>query len=150
MEDGFSFDTRELEQFEKDLLSLAKEQLPKESKKFLKKNAGKLTTVNKNTFKSSGAAAGSGVTEAEILKKFKAGKVYEYNGDLSCRAYASHPLVHLMDLGFIHKGGFKIKSGAEVWVPGYHFMKGAQKNFQDIYYKNTQKFIDDMIEKGLR
>ena len=144
---GFGFDTHEFEQYEKELLSLAKTKLPKESKKFLKKSATKLTKANKNSFKSSNAAAGSGATEAEMLKRFKAGKVYKYNGDLTCRAYSSHPLAHLLDLGFIHKGGFKVKSGAEKFIPGYHFMDKAKGSFETIYYTDTQNFISDMLDK---
>jgi len=146
---AYGFDTHELEQYEKDLLSLATTKIPKESKKFLKKSATKLTKVNKNTFKSSNAAAGSGTTEAEMLKRFKAGKVYKYNGDLSCRAYSSHPLTHLLDLGFIHKGGFgKSKTGTETWIPGYHFMEKSKDSFEGEYETDIQNFIDDTLNNN--
>ena len=147
MAEGFSFDTGELDKYAKELMGFANDKLPKESKKYLKKGAGKLTTVNKNAFKSSNAAAGSGATEAEMLKRFKAGKVYKYNGDLSCRAYAGHPLAHLLDLGFIYKaGGFKIKNGKEKFIPGYHFMAKASQKYESTYYTDTQNFINDMIK----
>jgi len=142
----YGFDTRELDKYAKDMMSFANDKLPKESKKYLKKSAGKLSTVNKNTFKSSGAAAGSGFTENEMVKRFKAGKTYKYNGNLSCRAYAGHPLAHLSDLGFIHKGGFKIKDGPEKFIPGYHFMAKASQKYESTYYTDTQNFINDMIK----
>lgn len=145
MPDGF--DLSELEQFEKDLLSLATEKVPKESKKFLKKEATKLTKVNKNTYKSKGIGE-TGITEKEILSKFKAGKVYKYEGDLSCRAYNSHPLSHLLNDGFIHKGG-KDKKGKETWIPGYKFMEDASNSFEKQYFEDTEEFIDELIEKGL-
>ena len=148
------FDTHELEEFERDLLSIASTKMPRESKKFLKKSATKLTKVNKNTFKSSGAAAGSGATEDEMLKRFKAGKVYKYNGDLNCRAYSGHPLTHLLDLGFIHKGGRGkkgvkgSKTGDETWVEGYHFMEKSKDSFDDRHYMDTQNFIEDMLRNN--
>jgi len=89
------FDTRELDEFSRDLLGLATTSLPRETKKMLKKEATKLSKVQKNVFKSSGIGD-TGITEKEVLKKMKAGKVYKYNGDLSCRAYCSHPLGHLL------------------------------------------------------
>ena len=148
MADGF--DIKQLEKYERDLLSLAQKQLPKESKKFLKKSAGKLTTVNKDAFKSSNAAAGSGFTEDEMVKRFKAGKIYKYGGDLSCRAYSGHPLTHLLDKGFMYKGGgFKIKNGKEKWIPGYGFMDKAKNTFEEPYYGLTQQFIADMLNKTL-
>lgn len=143
------FDTSSFKEYEKELLSLAKIKIPKQSKKFLKKSASKLTKVNKNAFKSSNAAAGSGTTEAEMLKAFKAGKVYEFNGDLSCRAYSAHPLAHLLDQGFVYKGGgFKIKNGKEKWIPGYGFMDKSKNSFQSTYYTDVQNFINDMLNNN--
>lgn len=134
-----------LDDYAKDMLSLASNALPKESKKFLKKSAKDLSKIQKSTFKSFGIGD-TGVTEKEILKSIKSGKTYKYNGDLHCRAYCSHPLGHLFDAGYIHKGGFKEKLGAETWVEGYHFIEKAEQQFKGGYYRS----IDDFIEKMIR
>jgi len=140
------FDTRELDEFSRDLLGLATTSLPRETKKMLKKEATKLSKVQKNVFKSSGIGD-TGITEKEVLKKMKAGKVYKYNGDLSCRAYCSHPLGHLLDQGYIHKGG-KNHNGAETYVPGYKFIDRAQTQFGSVYNHDLQSFIDDMLDNN--
>ena len=112
----------------------------------LKKEATKLSKVQKNTFKGFGIGS-TGITEQEVLKTMKAGKVYKYNGDLSCRAYCSHPLGHLLDQGYIHKGG-KNHDGAESYVPGYKFIDKAQSEFGTVYNQDLQNFIDDMIDNN--
>ena len=146
MADGF--DTSELEAYERDLISLATTTMPRESKKFLKKNATNLSKEQKKKIKSLGVGS-QGITEKEIAARSKSGKVYKYSGDLSCRAFNSHPLAHLLDQGFIHKGGFGVKDGAETWVPGYKFIEKAQQQFQSEYYQNVQEFIDNMLDQGL-
>lgn len=142
------FDTSELDSFSRDLLSLATTTLPRETKKMLKKSATKLSKVQKNVFKGFGIGD-TGITEREVLKTMKAGKVYKYSGDLTCRAYCSSPLGHLLDQGHLLKGG-RNHDGAEVFVPGYKFIDKAQSQFGSVYNQDLQEFIDKMLnENGL-
>ncbi len=138
------FDTSQLDDYARDLLGLATNTIPRESKKFLKKSATKLSRVQKKEIKSLGIGQ-QGFMEKEILASGKSGKVYKYQGNLSCRAFNSHPLSHLLDQGFIHKGG-KNKDGAESFVPGYKFIEKAQQQFQTTYNSDLNSFIDDMID----
>lgn len=142
MADGL--DITELTQFEKKLLSLANDKMPKESKKFIKKEATKLNTKNKNSYKSKGIEEKTG----NLLKGFKSGKVYKYDGAWSVRAFNGSSHAHLLDKGFIwkpHKG----QSGQEKFIPGFNFMDDARKSFEGEYFGDTEKFIDNMLEKGL-
>ena len=141
------FDMREFEQYEKDLIALATEKLPKQSKKFLKKEANKLSKKQKEEIKSFGIGD-TGEMKKEIISRSKSGKVYKYSGDLSCRAFNSHPLAHLLDQGFIHKGG-KNHDGEETFVAGYNFIKKAEDKFKSDYYQDVEDFIDNMIDEGL-
>lgn len=141
------FDTSELEQYEKDLIKLALDTMNKQSKKFLKKEAKALSKEQKNEIKTLGIGD-QGITEKEILASSKSGKVYNYDGNLTCRAFNSHPLAHLLDQGFLHKGG-KNHDGVETFVVGYKFIDKAQKGFETGYYKDVQDFIDKMLEDGL-
>jgi len=143
---GYGFDTAEIEAYIRDMTEL-NEVIPKECKKFLKKSATDLSKVQKNTFKSFGIGE-SGIIEKEILKSIKSGKTYKYAGDLNCRAYCSHPLGHLFDAGYIHKGGFEDKTGEETWVEGYHFIEKAKEQFEDGYYRSIDDFIANIV-KGL-
>jgi len=143
--DGFNF--TELTKFEKKLLNLASTTMPKESKKFLKKSATKLSKVQKKSIKSLGVGI-QGVTEKEIAVRSKGGKVYKHSGGLSCRAYNGHPLAHLINEGFILKGG-QNHDGAETFVAGYKFIEKSQQQFQGAYDGDIQDFIDDVLERGL-
>ncbi len=140
-------DISELLDFADDLLNVAQATKGKETKSFMKNEAKKCAKEEKDEFTSSGAGAGSGVTEAEIKKSFKAGKVYKDKGqDLACRGYSSHPLTHLLNNGFIHKGG-RNKTGKETWIEGYYFMEKAERDFEPTYEEDTVKFIDNLLEK---
>ncbi|MBZ9633188.1 HK97 gp10 family phage protein [Clostridium sp. FP1] len=141
MADGF--DTHELDDFEKDLLRLANDNLPKESKKFLKKSATKLSKVQKKDITSLNIGQ-QGFVMKDIIARSKSGKVYKYNGNLSCRAYNGHPLAHLIDQGYILKGG-RHHDGVESFIKGYKFIDKAQREFEPTHYDDIQKFIDDML-----
>ena len=139
-------DISQLQDFERDLINVANDIKGKESKKFIKKEGGKLNKENKHSLKSSGAATGSGITESKILASLKSGKAYKYNGSWSNRAYSSNPLTHLLEMGFIHKGGFKTKTGIETFIPGYHFMENAQERFENIFVEDCRDFVVEVFE----
>lgn len=134
-----------MDSFTKDMLALAQETLPKESKSFLKKNANQLKTSSKNMAKSMGIEDKTG----NFYNGFKSGKVYKYNGDLSCRAINSSPHAHLLENGHLQtdKAGNSVGRG---FVPGFHYMLRSFEEFQNKYYTNCENFIDDMLKnKGL-
>lgn len=142
MSDGFDF--TELTNFEKKLVSLANDKMPKESKKFIKKEANKLNKKNKSAYKSKGIEEKTG----NLIKGFKSGKAYKFNGAWSARAFNSSPHAHLLDKGFIwkpHKG----QTGEEKFIPGFNFMEDARISFESEYFGDVNKFIDDVLEKGL-
>lgn len=141
MSDGF--DTHELDDFMKDMMELANDKLPKESKKFLKKNANKLKTRTKNKAEELGILEQTG----NYYKGFKSGKVYDYQGTLACRAINSSPHAHLLEYGHMQKD----KSGNELgFIPGFHPFEKAMQDYLDEYYSNCEDFIGDMINnKGL-
>ena len=143
MSDGF--DIHELDDFTKDLLALAEKELPKETKKFIKKNANQLKTATKNKAKSVGIIEETG----NYYKGFSSGKVYEYQGALSCRAYNGSPHAHLLEYGHLqtNKAGNSVGKG---FVPGFHPFEKAYQDFMGKYYDNCESFIDDMLKnKGL-
>ena len=139
MSDGF--DIKELDAYTKKLASLANDKMPKESKKFIKKEANKLNKKNKSVYNSKGVGEESG----NLKKSFKSGKVYKFDGAISCRAFNSSPHAHLLDKGWIHKA----PNGNEKFIPGFHFMEDAEKAFRGEYFSDTEAFIDDLLDKGL-
>lgn len=137
------FDFHELDDYSKQLLALANKTMPKESKVFLKKNARKLSGMTRKKAKSLGIDEQKG----NYNESFKPGKVYKFNGYLSCRSINSSPHAHLLEYGHMQV----TKGGQEVgFTPGFHVFEKAASDFQNEYYQNTEEFIDNALKKGLR
>lgn len=139
--DGFDF--KELTEIETNLLKLANSQMPKESKKFLKKEGKNLLQETQTE------AIFCGVKHKshKYYDSIKQGKVYKYKGDntLANRVYSTAPHAHLIEEGHV-----LIRNGKEIgYVKGKYVFENAKKNFTSQYYESCQKFIDDMLEKGL-
>jgi hypothetical protein len=136
------FDIHELDAYTQKLLDLANDKMPKESRKFLKKNASQLSKVTKKKAKSLGIDEQTG----NYYSHFKAGKVYMFRGNLSCRSFNSSPHAHLLEYGHMKV----TKDGHEVgFTPGFHIFEKATTEFQNKYYENAEKFVDDLLDKGL-
>lgn len=81
------------------------------------------------------------------LKGIKRGKVYLYQGEAwSIRTYNTMPHAHLIEYG--HR--IVTKDGREI---GYRKPKKvfeyAHKQYEDDYLKNTDNFIDEILNEGL-
>lgn len=143
MADGF--DITELDDFEKRLLRLANEKMPKESKKFLRNEGTKLRKLTLKKAKSKIKKK-----TGNLFKGIKRGKVYTFkgNGGLSIRVYGGKPAYHIHLLEYGHR---KItKDGKEIgFVQGEHFFEEAAKEFERVHYTDMQKFLDETLDKGL-
>jgi hypothetical protein len=143
MTDGF--DISELTNFEKNLLKLAHEKMPKESKRFLKDEGKKLRKLTLSIAKKR-VKKGKG----NLFKGIKSGKVYTFkgNGGLSIRVYGGKPAYHIHLLEYGHK--LVSKDGKELgFVKGQHFFEEAANKFPETHYKDVQKFLDETLDKGL-
>ena len=141
MADGF--DIRELSKFEKNILKLANDTMPKESKKFLREQGTKL---RKETV--SRAKQKVKKDTGNYHKSIKRGKVYNYkgNGALAVRVYSSAHHAHLIENG--HRQ--VTPDGKEIgFISGKHVFEESEKTFSNEHFNDTQKFIDNMLEKGL-
>lgn len=138
--DGFDFG--ELDKFDRKMLNLANSVMPRESKRFLNQEGSKLNKENKKKFKSKGL----GIVTGNLKKGFRKGKVYKYKGrDLAIRAYNNSHHAHLLNNGWNHVA----RDGSERWVLGWNFIEEAQKSFEDNYWDDCSKFVDELIRKGL-
>ncbi|MEG3040894.1 MAG: HK97 gp10 family phage protein [Clostridium sp.] len=142
MNDGF--DISELTDFEEKLMKLANDKMPKESKKFLKKEGKSLLQETQ------AEAIFSGIKHKDhkYYNSIKQGKVYKYRGSgaFAIRVYSSAPHAHLIEDG--HR--MVTHDGKEVgFVKGFRVFDNAEKSFTSKYYNDCQKFIDDVLEKGL-
>ena len=137
------FDCKELKNYEKKLIKMAHDTMPKESKQFLRKAGTKFRTATaKNARSLVNKKTGN------YAKSIKRGKVYKWtkgDGSWAIRVYSNAPHAHL-----IEKGHRQIRNGKEIgFVQGKFVFKKAQKSFESEYYEMTQKWIDDLLKKGL-
>lgn len=147
IEDGF--DVSELDKFSKSLIELANKTMPKETNKFLRKEGSKLQRKTKSIAKKRVKKK-----TGNYIKSIKRGRPYKYRygkDERAIRVYSSAPHSHLVEDGHILiEGGKKGKGGKEIgFVKGKHVFKTASKEFETTFYKDTENFIDDVLEKGL-
>lgn len=129
------------DKLEKDLIKLANSlNNGKDSKEFLNKSGTKLKnktiTVAKSRVKED---------SGKYIKSIKKGKVYEFEGNLSVRTFSKAPHAHLIEYGHI----IKSKDGKEHgFKRGYDVFGTAERDFEEEFYDDTEKFIDDMLMKN--
>lgn len=135
------FDISEFTAFEKNLLKLANDTMPKESKKFMNKEGTKLRKITLSKAKQK-VKKDSG----NYFKSIKKGKVYKYNGTWSIRDYSYAPHAHLIENG--HR--IVTKDGKEIgFKDGEHVFEEASKQFENEFFSDAQDFIDGVLDKGL-
>lgn len=155
------FDVSELTEFEKEILGIANNDMPKETKKFLRKQGNKLKKKTLNKAKAE-VKVGERKDATKYHKSIKRGKVYKYdgNGGLSVRVYSNAPHAHLLEYGHRQvvnppkpKGRGVIPGkgiGKEVgFVEGCYVFEKTAKEFELEHYNDTERFIDDVLDKGL-
>lgn len=151
MESGF--DISELTEFAQQMVYMAKQQFPEETKKFMKTEARKLR------LKMSKRARGEVKRKTgNYPKGFKAGrKVYEYDGDdYNILVYNSAPHAHLLEHGHIltthgteekplGRGG-----GKEIgFVPGNKVLAVESERFKPEFESDIENDLGDFIVREL-
>lgn len=135
-EDGFDF--KELDDFSLQMIEVANDTMPKESKKFLRKEGTKLRKITakkarKKVKKDTG----------RYFKSIKRGKVYDYEDSLAIRAYSTDNKAHLLEKG--HRE--VTHDGEEVgWVDGFHIFEESGKEFQDEYFDDNEEFVEEIVK----
>lgn len=112
----------------------------KDAKEFLRKSGNKLKNKTLNIAKVR-VKEGTG----NYIKSIKRGKVYDFKGALAVRAYSTAPHAHLIEYGHIKKDRTGKEHG---FTRGKHIFTTASKEFEDEFYSDTKKFIDDIFMKS--
>lgn len=130
-----------LDQLSKDLLKMANTvNNGKDAKEFLRKSGNKLKNKTLSV-----AKARVNENTGNYIKSIKRGKVYDFKGALAVRAYSTAPHAHLIEYGHIKKD----RSGREHgFQRGRHVFTTASKEFEDEFYNDTEKFLDDILMKN--
>lgn len=147
MEDGFEYG--ELSEFKQDLIKQVRTLFPKETDKFLRQEAAKISKVQKKLAKSQVGTTGKNGNKS-YHKKFKVGKIYNYLGDKSIRAYNGSPVGHLIEYGHKNiprKGKNKPqKAGSSGFTPGKYILKQSENIFKDDFYKDCDNFLGEYFD----
>lgn len=137
------FDFKELTNYEKKLLDMASNKMPRETMKFIRKEG---TQLRKVTVKNARAKVKK--KTGNYFKSIKKGRAYIYqgNGGSSIRVYSTAPHAHLIEKGhrIVTPGGTE-----KGFKPGLHIFENSEKEFQNQFYEDIENFIDDVIAKGL-
>ena len=164
MNSGFYFD--ELSNYKKELLTEVNDVFPKETRKFLTKEAQKLTkkmqnkaeTEVKHGAKKTIIKRNGKKREVNYHKCFKKGKIYIKDKDICIRAYNNAPHGHLIENGHYivargegSKKGIKRKSGADGkhigWVSGKKIIEKSYIEFQNEFSGDMESFLFDELNK---
>ena len=160
--------TRDIDKFAEDVYKFASEKMPKESRKFIRKQGKNLLQATQRE------AIFSGIHHKShtYYDSIKQGKVYKYkkNGAISNRVYSSDNKAHLLEEGHrevlnpvdnkkvapIGDGRFAkgVKKGKGIgkeigFVKGYHVFSNAAKEYEETYNKECEKFIEDVVIKEI-
>lgn len=135
-----------LTEFQKDLLEVAQEKLPRETFKMMRKAGNRLTTHARREARSAiNHDSGTG----NYYKRFKRGKVFkDAEGKIIVRAINSAPHAHLIEYGHRLVRGGKVIG----YVPGRLIMSGATKNFDnsgDLERIISSELDRMLVENGL-
>lgn len=135
------FDTTEITEYTKQLYRLANHQFPKESKIMLNKEAKRLRTITaKHARKAVKKKTGN------YFKNIKKGKVYKYQSDIfAVRVYGKY------HANLIEYGHRVVRGGKEVgYAVGRNPFKSASQEYAPEFVYAVNKFVSDMLEKGLK
>lgn len=142
------FDASDLSDLENQLLRLASKQYPKEAKSFLRTQGNKAKTRLRNRTKS--------VTKKKtgnLLRGIDKSAPKLYEGSFQIRVYNKAPHAHLIEHGHVmtDKFGNPILNamGQEMWVNGRFPAANTTNELKTLWPAEVDKFIDDLLEKGL-
>ncbi|NMM52150.1 HK97 gp10 family phage protein [Paenibacillus aquistagni] len=136
-------DSDGLGDFAKQLLALAEHKMPREVNKFMRKEGSTLLRKTKQK-----ARQKVKKRTGKYLKGIKRGKVYKFQGeDTAIRVYHGAPHAHLLEDGHRIVGRDGKEHG---FAKGYHVYKESRREFEKEFIRDCEKFIDDMLEQGLR
>ena len=137
------FDFSELEELQKDVLNLAKEQFPKETKKFVIAEAKKGKELAKSI-----AQREIKTKSGNYLKSFKTGKS-KLHYKFSYKFYNDAPHGHLIEDGHNQYGG---KNNKEVigFIEGKKIFTKAQVQMESEFANDVENFIAGLMDKELK
>lgn len=157
MSESVYMDIREWEQFDLDVLNFAQKEMPKECKKFMRREGGKLRTSTRKMARAKLYKTERKAKEktGNYLKGIRSTKAWQNaRGDYGVKVKSNHsiaPHTHLIEFGhkIITRGGNKPQSGKDV-ATDFNIYRDANADFQSRFYNDALDFSGQMLENGLK
>lgn len=131
------FDYTELDELNRELLQIANETMPQESKSFMRKEGSKVTKQVKG-----GLRTGYKVRTGNLVKMVKRGKAYLYPAENAYQIRV-HMAPHENVVDYEHR-----TPGGKV-VKGKRIKDKVEAFFSEEFEEDVLDFIDDVLDKGL-
>lgn len=147
MSESVYCDIREWEQFDLDVLDFAEKEMPKECKKFMRREGGKLRTATRKL-----ARSRINKKTGNYLKGIRATKAWQNSkGDYGVKVRSNHsiaPHTHLIESG--HKVITKTGRNTGYNAKAFNIYKDANADFQGRFFNDALDFSGQLLENGLK
>ena len=147
MSGGGVLNLSELDDFAKELMEVATEKFPRETKNFMGRAGNKLARNVRAGYK-----AKTKRRTGNLYRGVRRGRPYIYNGnEIQCRVKNIAPHAQLLERGHVMKdknGKTIMRNGHEIFVPGKHVVGIAANSFSGEFDEMADKFVDEMLEGG--
>jgi hypothetical protein len=144
---GDGFDVRELDDFDREFLQGLVKRFPKDVKNFMQRQGNQVVKKIKTDYRAKNLKK-----SGDMIKGVKRGRAYIRNGNPSVRVYNKEDHADYIEHGHVlmthDRKVMKNAAGEEMFVRGYHSYGKAVNEFDEEFYQNTVKFVDEMLEGG--
>lgn len=145
-----------IDEYRNYMMAIAEKTLPKESKKFLVTEALKLKRRMISYSNSNVPISDKPQTEKhkKYHKSFKLGKTYKYNEALSKRVFNATYYGKFVEygrkvaVGYRKFDRYRNSTNVKGISKHYNVVENVQKEFDPIYYADTDAWIEKMLEEG--
>lgn len=143
---NITINTKEWDKLNRDILELAQETMPKETKKYMRREGGRLATATRKLAKSA-----VNKKTGNYFNSIRGSKAWQNSrGGYGVYAYATRKNnlgnhSHLLEYGheIVVKGTRTGKSTKD-----FRIFQRAKEAFENRFYKDTEVFIENVVESG--
>ena len=136
-------DISEWTEFDKDLLRFVEDTMPRETKKFMRREGGRLRTLSRQT----GRASVRKKT-GNYFKGIRSTRAWKNSmGGYGVKVRATAPHSHLLETGhYVYRRGVNTHKRTRA----FEIMKRANRSFEGRFWGDCQTFIYGLVDNGLK
>lgn len=138
-------DFSELSEFNASMLKMVEKDMPNEAKKLMQRAGNALRRDMRTAYKQKTKRK-----TGNLLRGLSRGRAYIYQGtEYQVRVKNTAPHAHLIEYGHKAIGHAPRKRFNGKYVKGRHIAGKAAKNFNSKFADMADKFVDDLLERGI-